>query len=263
MIDQRRLSSSELSGIGPEVVGRRPVVRPSTGRSSVALLLGALAVAVVVAACRSSPTTAAPSAQVGGSAAIPPLAAGAHQSTAFKPAVTYTVPTGWDNPVDSADYFEVRPAGSDQTGIHVFRDPVAASQDAACPATAEPGVGATSAALVAWFRTRPGLVVSDPTPTAIGGLVGVYVDLAIADGWKTSCSFANGLPTVPLIVGTASSFRWIIVGNERLRMYLLDLPAASGGGLVIVDIDAFDGTLIDGLLSAAAPVVQSLHFAAN
>jgi hypothetical protein len=30
---------------------------------------------------------------------------------------------------------------------------------------------------------------------------------------------------------------------------------------VVVDVDAFDGTLMDGLVAAAAPIVQSLSFA--
>ena len=50
----------------------------------------------------------------------------------------------------------------------------------------------------------------------------------------------------------------MVAGNERLRLSLLDVP---GGGTVVVDIDAFDGTLMDDLLAAATPIVQSLSFA--
>jgi hypothetical protein len=59
-------------------------------------------------------------------------------------------------------------------------------------------------------------------------------------------------------VGGDGNLRWVAAGNERLRLSLLDVP---GGGTVVVDIDAFDGTLFDELLVAATPIVQSLEFA--
>lgn len=213
----------------------------------------AVAMALSVAACGG---TAAPPASSG--AAASPLDAGTYTSTAFQPAVTFTVPGGWEKASDSATYLQLRPVGSDVAGIHFFRDAVAASQDASCPTAAQPGVGGTSNELVAWIRSLKGLVVSSPAMVTVGGLRGVSLDIGIASGWTESCPFANGLPTVPLLVGKTNDLRWVMAGNERLRLYLLDLP---GGGTVIVDIDAFDGTLIEGLLSAAAPIVKSLQFA--
>jgi hypothetical protein len=49
-----------------------------------------------------------------------------------------------------------------------------------------------------------------------------------------------------------------MAGSERLRLFVLDLPS---GGTVIVDIDAFDGSLIDQLLNDAMPIVSSMSFA--
>ena len=51
---------------------------------------------------------------------------------------------------------------------------------------------------------------------------------------------------------------WVVVGNERLRAYFLDLP---GGGTVVVDQDAFDGAQFEDLL--AAPIIVSLTFATD
>ncbi len=109
-----------------------------------------------------------------------------------------------------------------------------------------------------WIRARPGLVVGDPVPVTLGGLAGLQLDIAIVAGWTPSCPFANGLPTVALFVGsTDANFRWVVAGSERLRLTVLDVP---GAGIVVVDIDAFDGSLMDGLLPAAAPIVGSLKF---
>jgi hypothetical protein len=208
--------------------------------------------AVLLAGCAGAPTASpAPT--------LPPaLAPGSYTSVAFQPAVTYTVPSGWRVATDSATYFALQPVTSEIVGIHFFRDPLAASQDAACPTTPEPGVGTLALELAAWIRSLPGMVASSPRMVTVGGLRGVELDLALNTGWTASCPFANGVPTVPLFVDKDGGLRWVVAGNERLRLSLLDVP---GGGTVVVDVDAFDGTLMDDLLAAATPIVQSLEFA--
>ncbi len=183
---------------------------------------------------------------------------GTHTSSAFRPPITYTLPDGWLVAADAPDYRALEPVASDQVGIRIFRSPQAASQDPTCPIAAAHGVGTTAKDLVDWIRARPGLVVGDPVPVTMGGLAGLQVDIAIIGGWTPSCPFASGIPTVALFVGTTgTSFRWVVAGSERLRLAVLDVP---GAGTVVVDIDAFDGSLMDGLLPAAAPIVGSLKF---
>jgi hypothetical protein len=214
-------------------------------------------VALLVAGCGASGATYSSSSQT---ASLPPaLAPGTYASTTFQPPVTFTLPAGWWIPSDSASYLGLQPVTSDAVGVHLFRDPIAASQDLDCPTTAETGVGATSGELATWIRGLDGLEVSEPRIATVGGLRGVELDLAITADWAASCPFANGLPTVPLFVGPNDAFRWVIAGNERLRLSLLDVP---GGGTVVVDIDAFDGSLMDTLLVEAAPIVRSFEFAA-
>jgi hypothetical protein len=224
--------------------------------------LAALLMAVVVAAA-CTPGTGGPTA----SPAPTGLAPGTYTTAVFQPAITFTVPAGWELVGDRLSaaggapvYAALRPAGSDVVGIHFFRDPAAASQEPACPETAEPSVGGTSSELATWIRGRPGLLVSEPKIAALGGLRGVELDLGIVAGWTASCPFADGIPTAALFVGAGGEYRWVVAGSERLRLYLLDLP---GGGTLAVDIDAFDGSLIDDLLVAAAPIVQSLEFSAD
>lgn len=215
-------------------------------------------VAALLAGCAGGSGDASPAGSQG--ASLPPaLPAGTYTSQAFQPPVTFTLPAGWWIPSDAARYLGLQPVESDLIGIHLFRDPLAASQDPACPTTAEPDVGTLSSELGVWIRGLPGLVTSNPRLVTVGGLRGVEIDLAIAAGWTASCPFADGLPTVPLFVGQDGTFRWVVAGTERLRLSLLDVP---GGGTVAVDIDAFDGSLMDTLLVAAAPIVRSFAFAA-
>jgi hypothetical protein len=184
------------------------------------------------------------------------LPAGAYESQLFQPGVSFTLPNGWWISADSADYLSLQPVNTDQAGIFLFRDPKAASQAEECPIEPESGVGGLSTDLSAWIRGRPGLAVGTPRLVMVGGLRGTEIDLQIATGWTPSCPFANGLPTVPLFVG-ADQLRWVIAGSEQLRLSLLDVP---GGGTVVVDIDAFDGSLMAGLLDQATPIVNSFVF---
>jgi hypothetical protein len=186
------------------------------------------------------------------------LPAGEYRSNVFAPPINYTLPSGWRVAADDVDYFALQPVTSDLIGIHVFRSPSAASQEADCPIAPAPLVGSTAKDLVAWIAGRPGLVVGEPVAVSIGGLSGLQVDAAIVDGWTPSCPFADGAPTVPLFVNPSDpNFRWVIGGSERLRLSVLDVP---GKGTVVVDIDAFDGSQMDGLLAAATPIVASMRF---
>lgn len=186
------------------------------------------------------------------------LPAGTYQSRSFQPPLAFTIPDGWYVAEDSPDFLELHPVESRDEGIYLFRDPSAASQDASCPLAPEPGVGGLSTDLSTWIRGRPGFVTSNPRLAEVGGLRGVELDVGIVDTWTASCSFANGAPTVPLFVKQASNLRWVVAGSERLRLSLLDVP---GGGTVVVDIDAFDGSLWSDFLARATPIVQAFHFA--
>ena len=183
------------------------------------------------------------------------LPAGSYQSQAFVPRVAFALPDGWWIPSDVPEYLGLEPVTSSEIGIHLFRNPRAASQDAACPTTPEPGVGALDTDLLAWIRALPGLDSSNSRLVKVGGVPGLELDVRIIPGWTTSCPFADGVPTVPLFVG--DSYRWVVAGSERLRLTLLWVA----DGTVVVDVDAFDGALMDDLAARAQPIVQSLSFA--
>ena len=216
-----------------------------------------LAVAILAVVAVGCARGGAPSPAPSGASQPPALPAGTYQSQAFQPRVTFTLPDGWWLASDAADYLALQPVVSDQAGIYLFRDPLAASQDLACPIEPEPNVGTLSSELSTWMRALPGLITSNPRLASVGGLRGIELEVRIADGWQASCPFAGGLPTVPLFVGQNDEMRWVVAGSEQLRLSLLDVP---GGGTVVVDIDAFDGSLMDGLLDVAGPIVGSFTF---
>jgi hypothetical protein len=55
-------------------------------------------------------------------------------------------------PVDNATFLQLVPAASDVVNLDLFGDPRAASQDPACPDTAETGVGTGALDLATWIR---------------------------------------------------------------------------------------------------------------
>jgi len=219
--------------------------------AAVALLLIPL-----VAGCSALPgAKASPS-----SSSLSELPAGTHTTTAFQPVTTYTVVTGWVNPADVADYFNLFPALDQNNGVHLFHNPQPLSQDPACPAQAQPGVGTTAAELVAWIRSLKGLNVSQPAMVTVAGLPATQLDVSIHSNWTQSCSFANGLPTVPLFYRPSATLGWWVAGDEKLRLYLVDVP---NQGTVVIDLDSFDGSGFGDLLTSGSAIVKSLQFAAK
>ena len=221
--------------------------------AAVALLLVPL-----VAGCSSLPgAKATPSAST-----LAALPAGTHTTAVFQPVTTYTVPAGWVNPTDDTDYFNLFPVNdvNQLNGVHLFHNPQPLSQDPACPKAAEPGVGTTSTDLVLWIRSLKGLNVSQPTMVSVGGIAGTQIDVSIHTSWTQSCSFANGMPTVPLFFRPAAASGWWVAGDEKMRLYLIDVP---NQGTVVVDLDSFDGSGFGDLLTAGTAIVKSLQFASK
>jgi hypothetical protein len=219
--------------------------------------LALTAVALFVTACGGGSFPPPAGATAAATPAITPMPAGTYTTVSFSPAMTFTVPDGWVMAEDSPLYAVLMPASNAMIGLHVFRDPKAASQDSTCAASPEPGIGGTSSELVKWISARPGLVVSTPAMATIGGLPGVAIDVALRADWTQPCPFSDGTPAVPLFNSPAID-HWVVVGNERLRLYLLDLP---GGGTIVVNQDAFDGDQIEDLISSSSGLLRSLQFA--
>ncbi|HEY5629718.1 MAG TPA: hypothetical protein VIR16_09425 [Candidatus Limnocylindrales bacterium] len=214
----------------------------------------ALLIVPLVAGCSLLPGSKATPA---GPTQPPPLSAGQHRSAVFQPALTFTVPDGWTNPVDDATYFELMPVLDQNSGIHLFHNWQALSQAASCPYAPEPGVGTGAQALVTWIRSLKGLSVTQPVLVSVGGLPATTIDVRITPNWTQSCSFANGLPTVPLLIDPTQKLHWVVAGNETMRLYILDIL----GGTLIVNLDSFDGVGFPSLLTNASPIVKSLTIA--
>jgi hypothetical protein len=212
----------------------------------------ALLLLPVVAGCSGgSAASAAPS-----GSQITELPAGSHKTASFTPSTTYTVPAGWANTADDAAHYALNPVTNTDNGLYLFHNVQALSQDTTCPRTPEPGVGTTASEMVTWIRSLKGLNVSQPVMVTVSGLQGTQIDVSIKTAWTQSCSFANGLRTVPLFHN--AGLDWWLAGEEKLRLTFVDVP---NQGTVVADLDSFAGEGFGDLLTQGAPIVQSLQFA--
>jgi hypothetical protein len=188
------------------------------------------------------------------------LSAGSYSTTSFSPSITYTVPdTGWSNGEDRTGIFVLLAPGEGFAGVEadtsdwigVFRSVGVAA--AGCDETVEPGV-ISAQAMTDWFTRQPGLVVTKPQPTSVGGLSGLMIDLSLARGWTETCPLPfPDVPLVNLLIGTGPSeglgvlaeASWttrlylLDYDDDNIAIYVMDHP----GGLSLEDYDAVVRTI--------------------
>jgi len=215
--------------------------------------------------------SASPSANVCSDPQLPtcagPLEPGAHRSELFIPPIGYYIPldspVAWDNPEDRPGTFTLHPAGPDTDAIFFFRDVRVLTE--VCNPVFDVAVGNTAAEIAAWMEGNPGLITTAVLPATQGGLRGVVLDIAASGTYTTVCPndrgpYPEGLPILPLFAGAGSGdLTWFVGGDERIRLYLLDMP---GGGNVVIGIDAIN-TDFETLLEVTQRVLDGITFDRN
>jgi hypothetical protein len=186
-----------------------------------------------------------------------PLDEGTYTSQRFEPALTFTVPAGWNNPWDTRGAFDLwSPGWSDgwddpndpgvymfsHPGLHVRRDP---RPEGGC---VDATVGTSAIELTTWVANHPAIAAGAPSPVEVGGLTGYQLDVSLADTWRESC------PGGPAAVWLFEDL-YLRDPNKypefaTMRLILLDLP---DGGSVLIAID-------EDRLDVAMPVVDSFVF---
>jgi len=189
-----------------------------------------------------------------------PLDAGTYTSQRFEPALTFSVPAGWNNPWDTRGSFDLWTPGwsdgwddPDDPGIYVFDHPgltlhrnVRVSREG-CSDAVDARAGTSALELATWVSDHPGIATGGPSPVEIGGLAGYQLDVSLADTWHESCLECDGLAVVWLFEDVYLNEG---PGFATMRLILLDLP---DGGSVLIAID-------EDRLDVAMPVVDSFVF---
>lgn len=215
-----------------------------------------------------SAASASPSANACSDPQLPtcagPLEPGAHRSGLFIPPIDYIIPldspVAWDNPEDRPGTFTLHPAGPETDAIFFFRDVRVLTEG--CDPRFDESVGNTAADIAGWMEANPGLIATNVQGVTHGGLRGVLLDIAASGTYTTVCpkdldTYPADLPILPLFAGAGSGdLTWWIGGDERIRLYLLDMP---GGGNLVIAIDAIH-TDFETLLDVTQRVFDGITF---
>lgn len=233
--------------------------RTSRGRRIVAIAVGVgVPLLIVIAAVRILGSKTDPKVPLEPPAPSPSQSASptpvSGSTDVFEAPFTYTLPPGWTVAGESKRYFGLLPPQPERlTGMLVLSSVGPARSD--CSDHAEQGVGRSSDAMTTWLSTHPALDATEPQEVTLGGATGSWVDVQLAEDWSQSCM--NGLT---LVTGRPDDREaWAINGNERIRLYVLDLPA---GDTVTIVIGVWDAADFNDVIDEAAPVVESFEFPA-
>jgi hypothetical protein len=170
----------------------------------------------------------------------------------FEAPFTYTVPSDWTLSGVGARYFSLETPGASGTDVIALSSVVAAASD--CTDHPKQGVGTSSDSMTSWLSAHPALDATTPRPVTLGAATGSYVDVQLAADWNQTCP--NGLT---LVTGRPDHRQnWGIYGNDKMRLYVLDLP--SGDTVTIVIDPAQSPSDFKTLIDQAAPVVESFRF---
>ena len=193
-----------------------------------------------------------------------PLAPGKYTTRSFHPALTYTVPAGWNNFCDHRGAVCFTPPGGNPDGVDngksdyvdVFTS-IATSAGRGCPKD-RPGVVHKPAAFVRWLRRLPSLTVSKPISVKVGGLSGYIVDVRLRKHWTKLCPGWKPPPYVETVTGRPPSPSDLSHGigprPQVQRLYLLNYR----GGTLGIELFARKGAA---KLAAYSKVVSTFGFA--
>jgi len=177
----------------------------------------------------------------GGGAGI--LPAGSVTTEAFLPGSTFSVPEGWVNDTDTADFYGLFPdTPANQTEFDssgsvantIFMGVVDSPGGLICDGVGD-AVGSNAAELADSLVANEALVTSEPVDVTIGDLTGVWVDSYLDPAGTAGC------PNM----------------DARGRFVFLDIPS---GGKLLIMVDSAHAADFEAFIAEAMPVVESFDF---
>jgi hypothetical protein len=183
-----------------------------------------------------------------------PLAPGEHRTDQLYTPMAYTVPFGWQKPLDVPGALNLESDDWVLAILAVWPEWRIAAQSA-CTSDPEPGRGQTVEELVSFLTSHPGLVATTPAAVTIGGLSGQMLDIEAAPTWRGPCG-----PSVNLFthVGTVvEDVGWIEIGQGvTMRLAFLETE----GNALTVGIEARTPQSFEAVAAAAMPIIESFDF---
>lgn len=211
-----------------------------------------------------------------------PMEAGTQSSLFFDPfqrglgspdarygAMTYEVPNGWANALDSSAHYTLMRASQyaevpgDRVldcldcpdGVWILANPSAVRMD--CSDDADVGAGTSASSLAEWLRAHPGLVVRDGPQSSIDGRPTIVLDVEAIDSAGACQDPSFDVRHVPLFSHPAYTFG-VRVGDQT-RLHLVEVSAESA---MVVAVDSFDPVALDDVIAETQPIIESITLTA-
>ena len=175
------------------------------------------------------------------------LAAGSQTTRKFLAGSTFTVPEGWVNPGDTADFYVMFPdsptnAADTASGDTAESMAMAFLESPYFTCDAWEDHRGTAAEMAASMVANDALATSEPIDVTIGGLTGKQIDVQLDPGWTESCP--GDPPGSDL-------------GDHRVRTVLLDTPDR---GVLVIFLASLHSVGHEAFLAKAMPIIESLQF---
>jgi hypothetical protein len=123
----------------------------------------------------------------------------------------------------------------------------------------EPGPAPADAETLARsILSDPDLEATEPVAARVGGLAAVQMDV-VATAGATVCD--SGSPEVLTVADAGDVFGalWLDAGEDRMRLYLVDLPAGSSARILAITFVAPEASY-EAVLEYATPILDSFEF---
>jgi len=186
-------------------------------------------------------------------------------------ALAFTVPSGWAAYTDYPDVFGLTPldqyvafdgedcydCAGDRDLITVLGQPGAATED--CLEANVPGIGSDRRALLDWLLGHPGLQITPPENSTIGGFPASSFFVEASEDWTGTCDEENPFEAVPIFY-RQDSYHWALNVGMRYHVTLVDLD---DGSTVAIVVDTADDADLESFVETARPIIESFEFPAR
>jgi hypothetical protein len=229
--------------------------------ATIALTIGALVASGSAASLAASP---APSASSPAFVCLDettdcagPLTAGEHATVSFERPFTFTVPDGWTNNLDRYRAYQFVSSQAPDSEFIVWTRAAPQAQTPDCSPAREPGFGTTTEEWLRFLASRPGLEVTEPTTTDLGGRTLTSVQVTAKPTWTALC-FDNTSPAVLLVTDTEDppTRGKLVAVDGQGYLGFVDV----GGETVVIWVDGTKGAPFAHMLALAMPVIESIRF---
>jgi hypothetical protein len=187
-----------------------------------------------------------------------PIAAGDHATVHFDRPFTFTLADDqWTNTNDRYRAYELRSARAPDSEFIIWSHAAPEAQTADCSPAREPGYGVMTADWLDYLAHNPGLDVSEPTTTDLGGRTLTSVEVTVQPTWTAVCE-GNSDPAVLLVTDTEDPpTRSHLHGpGDPAYMGFIDI----GDEAVVIWVDTVPGVSYAGMQALVQPVIESIRF---